>query len=72
MSNESDSSFSSVPIISTECSDSIQIEGCTITFSYPPGLGLTGPNSATCAGNGEWEPDPSWLACNESDSKGKN
>ena len=72
MTNESDSSFSTVPTMSTEYSDSVQMEGCTIIFSYPPGLGLTGPNSATCTGNGEWEPDPSWLTCNEPDSKDTN
>ena len=49
----------------------IPIEGSTISFSCPPGLELNGSNSATCAENGGWEPDPSWLTCNESDSKGK-
>ena len=63
MSNESDSSFSAGPTMIAECSESVQIEGCTITFSCPPGLGLTGSNSVTCAGNGEWEPDPSGLMC---------
>jgi hypothetical protein len=55
--------------MSAKCSYSIQIEGCTITFSCPPGLELNGSNSATCTGDGEWEPDPSWLTCNN--SKGK-
>ena len=47
------------------------VEGNTVTFSCPPGLELNGSNSATCTGNEEWEPDPSWLTCNEPDSKGK-
>ena len=47
------------------------VKGSTVTFSCPPGLELNGSNSATCTGNGEWEPDPSWLTCYESDSQGK-
>ena len=38
-------------------------EGATFDFNCPPGLALIGPNSTTCTGNGEWEPDPSGLAC---------
>ena len=49
----------------------IPVEGSTVSFSCSPGLELNGSSSATCAENGEWEPDPSWLTCNESDSKGK-
>ena len=26
-------------------------------FHCPPGLALNGPESSTCMGNGEWEPD---------------
>ena len=52
-----------VPTISAECSDSVQLEGCSITFSCPPGWEVNGPNSATCTGNGEWEPDPTGLMC---------
>ena len=44
------------------------MEGNTIRFSCLPGLELTGPNSATCTENGEWEPDPSGLVCNDSKS----
>ena len=33
------------------------IEGTTITFSCPDGLILTGSNTSTCMGNGEWEPE---------------
>ena len=55
----------------TQLDDSIEIIGClnntctratergsSISFSCPPGLVPTGPNSSTCIGNGEWEPDP--------------
>ena len=48
--------------------DGLPVEGNTITFNCPPGLVLIGPNSSTCADNGEWEPDFSGLMCN--DSKG--
>ena len=44
------------------------MEGSTIRFSCPPGLELTGPDSATCTEYGEWEPDPSGLTCNVSES----
>ena len=47
-------------------SNEVPTEGSTVTFSCPPGLVLTGPSSATCAGNGEREPDPSQLMCNRS------
>ena len=33
------------------------IQGTNITFTCPPGLVLTGPDTSTCMGNGEWEPD---------------
>ena len=49
--------------------DITPVEGTTIWFSCPPGSVITGPNSATCTENGEWEPDPSGVTCN--DSKGK-
>ena len=39
------------------------LEQTTVTFSCPPGLVLTGPNSSTCMGNGEWEPDPREVKC---------
>ena len=41
-------------------------EGTTITFSCPAGQMLTGSTLAICTGNGEWEPDPTWLMCNAS------
>ena len=50
------------------CDDLIPVEGSTIRFSCPPGLELTGPDSATCTEYGEWEPDPSGLTCNVSES----
>ena len=49
--------------------DIIPVEGTTIWFSCPPGLVITGPNSATCMENGEWEPDPSGVTCNDSKVK---
>ena len=39
------------------------IEGTSVTFSCPPGLVLTGPNTSMCMRNGEWEPDPQKLKC---------
>ena len=33
-----------------------------ITFTCPTGSILSGPNSATCMRNGEWEPDPRELS----------
>ena len=36
-----------------------------INFTCPPDLSLVGPNSITCTGNGEWEPDPSGVMCTE-------
>ena len=41
----------------------IALEGDSINFSCSSGLELTGPNSSTCMGNGEWEPDPREVAC---------
>ena len=32
-------------------------------FSCPPRMILSGPNSSTCMGNGEWEPDPMAVNC---------
>ena len=39
------------------------LEGGNITFSCRDGLMLIGPDSATCARNGEWEPDPREANC---------
>ena len=55
-------------VLNVESYDGLPIEGSTVRFSCPPELVLVGPNSATCTENGEWEPDPSGLMCN--DSKG--
>ena len=41
------------------------LEDSTIRFSCPPGMELIGPDSATCTGNGEWEPDLSRLMCED-------
>ena len=43
--------------------EDLPIEGETVRFDCLPGSMLTGPNSATCSENGEWEPDPSQLMC---------
>lgn len=37
--------------------------GTVATFGCPSGLILTGPNSTTCMGNGEWETDPREIKC---------
>ena len=39
------------------------VEGTTVTFQCPPGLGLDGANSSTCMENGEWEPYPREIHC---------
>ena len=38
-------------------------EGQIITFICPHAQTLNGSNSATCMGNGEWEPDPGEVEC---------
>ena len=55
----------SSPII-VENNEALPVEGSNITFSCPPGLVLVGYQSAKCMENGEWEPDPSQLMCNNS------
>ena len=42
--------------------------GTSVSYSCPPGLTLTGANTSTCIGNGEWEPDPREVNCTESKS----
>ena len=39
------------------------LERANITFICPTGTIFTGPNSSTCMGNGEWEPDPMEVNC---------
>ena len=39
------------------------VEGATVIFGCPPQYVLVGPNSTTCMGNGEWEPDPGEVEC---------
>jgi hypothetical protein len=47
--------------------DGLSLEESTITFSCPPGMELTGSNSAICTGNGEWELNTNtWPTCVES------
>ena len=38
-------------------------EGATLSFVCPPQYVLNGSNTATCMGNGEWEPDPREVEC---------
>ena len=35
----------------------------SVDFSCPPRMILSGPNTSTCMGNGEWEPDPIAVNC---------
>ena len=37
--------------------------GANLTLACASGLMFTGPNTSTCMGNGEWEPDPSEAEC---------
>ena len=37
--------------------------GTNLTLACTSGLMLTGSNTSTCMGNGEWEPDPSKAEC---------
>ena len=39
------------------------LEGTVLSFDCPPQYALSGPNTTTCMGNGEWEPDPSKAEC---------
>ena len=39
------------------------MEGTSVNFTCPPSHVLNEPHSATCMGNGEWEPDPRKVEC---------
>ncbi|MCG8626758.1 MAG: CCP domain-containing protein, partial [Proteobacteria bacterium] len=39
------------------------LEGAVLFFNCPPQHVLIGPNTTTCMGNGEWEPDPREVEC---------
>ena len=39
------------------------LEGAVLSFDCPPQHVLIGPNTTTCMGNGEWEPDPMEVEC---------
>jgi hypothetical protein len=39
------------------------LEGVVLSFDCPSQQVLIGPNTTTCMGNGEWEPDPRELEC---------
>ncbi len=44
----------------------LALVGTNVTFSCPngsPDMVLSGPNTSTCTGNGEWEPDPMDTIC---------
>ena len=43
----------------------VALEGDSVNFTCFSGFVLTGPNSSTCMGNGEWEPDPREVACHK-------
>jgi hypothetical protein len=46
--------------------EDLALVGTIVTFSCLSGLPdmvLTGPNTSTCTGNGEWEPDPMDATC---------
>lgn len=46
------------------------LEGSTVSLSCPLGSVLTGSGSVTCTANGEWEPDPKGIMCNNMSSEG--
>ena len=39
------------------------VEGTSVYLICPLGQILTGPNTSTCMGTREWEPDPRKLEC---------
>ena len=39
------------------------LEGAVLSFDCAPQHVLIGPNTTTCMGNGEWEPDPREVEC---------
>ena len=39
------------------------MRGASVTFACISGLMLSGPNTSTCMGNGEWEPDLRKMVC---------
>ena len=39
------------------------MQGTTLSFVCPTYYVLVGPNTITCIGNGEWEPDPKEVEC---------
>ena len=43
-------------------------EGAKINFTCITGMELVGPNSTTCMGNGEWEPNPRDVTCKSKSS----
>ena len=55
--------ISNVNIIIADYGDA-PIEGTRITFSCLQGLILSGSNTSTCMGDGNWEPDLKAIQCN--------
>ena len=49
-------------IIVIGCTDPA-MQGTTLSFVCPSYYVLVGPNTTTCIGNGEWEPDPKEVEC---------
>ena len=41
----------------------LALPGRSVQFSCPPTLALSGPNSSSCMGNGQWVPDPRETEC---------
>ena len=50
----------------------VALEGNIVSFSCSSGLILSGSNSSTCMGNGEWEPDPRRSACHNKSHHNNN
>jgi hypothetical protein len=43
----------------------LAVNGTVVTFSCPPGLTLSGPDSVMCTHTGQWEPAPTAVNCSE-------
>ena len=43
--------------------DDVFLKGTNITFTCPPGLVLSGPNTSMCMENGKWEPGTKEVKC---------
>ena len=63
-----DQSNDSVPTAAVGYDDFIPVQGNIVMFGCSSGFELVVNNSAICTDNGKWEPDPSQLMCNASNS----